>query len=533
MSMNLLKPTDGTTVRTNLDRIGPLQRQREQSTVSQGSIEGRVEELTELDEHTRRASDQEQPEGAPSAGMKPVSILAVDDSEDFLDMLKRMLEQEGYSVATAPDGVEAIHLLQDRPFDLILLDLNMPRIDGFGVLKFVKGQFLDCEVIMLTAIDQTRAIVESMKLGAYYYVTKPSSAGELLPLIERALERKKLRRQNHAFKVDLARRANSFRIVSQNRAFLEMLDVALRAAPTDSSVLIQGASGTGKELVANFLHANSSRRDQPYMALNCASIPETLIESELFGHEKGAFTDAVTTKQGLVEIANGGTLFLDEVAEIALTVQPKLLRFLQTGEYRRVGGTKNFRSDVRIVSATNRDLREEAEQCRFREDLLYRLNVITLSLPPLRERKDDIPLLVEYFLTKRAVTKGLKRLEPRALEVLMRYDWPGNIRELENVIERAAGLSRGDVIFFDDLALPLASKPVHNSHPDSSSEGLWAGSAVSLAEIQKAHVLGVLRSVNWNKDMASKILGMSVKTLYSKMQAYNFREPKKSSSSLS
>ena len=327
-----------------------------------------------------------------------ISILAVDDDESFLDTLKRQLELDGYYVDTAADGIAAISILQTVPFDLILLDVKMPKVDGLEVLKFAKDLCPETEVIMLTGVNEIKIAVECMHLGAYHYITKPHSSSELLLLIERALERKRLLVQNKAYKAELARRALSSHIVSQNRTFLQMLDLASRAAPTDSTVLIEGASGTGKELVANFLHTNSLRKDQPFMALNCSSIPETLIESELFGHEKGAFTDAKATKQGLVEVADGGTLFLDEVGEIPLTVQPKLLRFLESGEFRRVGGNKNLKSDVRLLSATSKDLRKEVAAGRCREDLLYRLNVITLELPSLGERKDDIPLLVEHFL---------------------------------------------------------------------------------------------------------------------------------------
>jgi DNA-binding NtrC family response regulator len=478
------------------------------------------------------ASGQEGPSDTPSHGadveqftaLSSISILAVDDSEDFLEPLKRLLQSEGYAVTTACDGVDAIHTLQSQSFDLILLDLNMPRLDGLGVLKYIKGQYIDSQVIMLTGVDQTATAVECMSLGAYYYVTKPYASSDLLVLIQRALERKQLLNQNRAYRADLARRALSFHIVSRNKAFLRTLDLAWRAAPTDSTVLIEGPSGTGKELVANFLHANSLRKDRPFMALNCASIPETLIESELFGHEKGAFTDASATKEGLVEIANGGTLFLDEIGEIAMTVQPKILRFLQTGEFRRVGGNKNMKSNVRIISATNKDLLREASSGRFREDLLYRLNVITLSLTPLRERKEDIPILINHMLKRRAGTKQPKRLDEKALEVLMAYDWPGNVRELENVIERAAILSQDNVITFDDLALPLRTRTLQESATLAASGGVIAGSAVSLTEMQKAHVAAVLKNVNWDKETAARILGISIKTLYSKIQSFRISE---------
>jgi len=327
-----------------------------------------------------------------------ISILVVDDDESFRQTLKQILEQEDYFVETASDGLAAISILQTVPFDLILLDINMPKLGGIEVLKFVKDQTFDTEVVMLTGVGEVKTAVECMSIGAYYYITKPYAASELLVLINRALERKRLLIQNKALRLELAYHASSSSIVSHNKGFLEVLDLALRVAPTDSTVLIEGATGTGKELVASFLHNNSLRKDQPFLALNCSSIPETLIESELFGHEKGAFTDAKATKQGLVEVANGGTLFLDEVGEIPLTVQPKLLRFLESGEFRRVGGNKNLKSDVRLLSATGKDLHKEVAAGRTREDLLYRLNVITLELPSLGERKDDIPLLVEHFL---------------------------------------------------------------------------------------------------------------------------------------
>jgi DNA-binding NtrC family response regulator len=270
---------------------------------------------------------------------------------------------------------------------------------------------------------------------------------------------------------------------------------------------------------------NSARKGFPMMALNCSSIPESLIESEIFGHEKGAFTDATSAKEGLVEIANDGTLFLDEIGEISMMIQPKLLRFLQTGEYRRVGGNKNLRSDVRIISATNKDLLQEVGAGRFREDLLYRLNVITLNLPSLRERKEDIPILVEHFLKKHVRTKGSKRLDEKALELLMKYDWPGNVRELENVIERAAILSRDEVIRVVDLALPIGTRSLIEPLLPIDPGSPRLGSAVPMTEIEKAHIDGVLKSVSWNKNIAAKILGISLKTLYTKIQQYDLTKP--------
>jgi DNA-binding NtrC family response regulator len=451
----------------------------------------------------------------------PISILAVDDEESFLNVLKIILDEEGYEVRGAEDGVAAINALQTFPFDLILLDVKMPRVDGIEVLKFIKEHHIDAQVIMLTGVSEIRIAVECMRLGAYDYISKPYDTDELLALIDRALERKRLLIQNKALKTELARRVLSPSIIGRSKGFLEVLDLASRVAPTDTTVLVQGASGTGKELVATFLHNNSPRKDHPFLALNCSSIPETLIESELFGHEKGAFTDASVTKQGLVEIANGGTLFLDEVAEISAMVQPKLLRFLQTGEYRRVGGNKNLKSDVRIISATNKDLRQEVAAGKFREDLLYRLNVITLQIPPLRERKEDIPQLVEHFLRSRVRAKELKQIDEKALELLMKYDWPGNVRELENVIERAAILSPENVIRVDDLALPIGTRSLLETAGGTPGTGVRLGGAFSMVEIEKAHIDGILKSVNWNKNIAAKILGISLKTLYTKIQQYN------------
>ena len=451
----------------------------------------------------------------------PVSILAVDDEAALLQALKGLLEEVGYYVQTAADGIAAINLIQSLPFDLILLDVKMPRVDGIEVLRFIKDHYLDTQVIMLTGVSDVRIAVECMQMGAFHYVTKPYSAEELLAIIDRAMERKQLLIQNKALKSELERHAFSSQIVSNSKAFLDILNLASRVAPTDSTVLIQGASGTGKELIANFLHTNSLRNEQPFLALNCSSIPETLIESEMFGHERGAFTDAIVTKQGLVEIAHGGTLFLDEVAEISLMIQPKLLRFLQTGEYRRVGGNKNFKSDVRIISATNKDLRLEVSTGRFREDLLYRLNVITLSIPPLRERKEDIPLLVDHFLKKRFPLREPKRMEDRALEVLMKYDWPGNVRELENVVERAAILSQEEQIRVDDLALPIGTRATFESIGSGDAGAVRIGSAARMVDIEKAHIAGVLKSVNWNKNVAAKILDISLKTLYTKIQQFD------------
>lgn len=454
------------------------------------------------------------------------SILVVDDEEAILQPLSRILELEGYYVNTAEDGRVAINMLQTLPFDIVLLDLIMPNVGGIDVLKYIKDQHLDTEVIMLTATIDVKTAVDCMKLGAYYYITKPYLVSDLLTLIGRALERKQLVIQNKGLRRQIALKAMPSSMVGMNKSFLEMMDLALRSAKADSAILIQGATGTGKELIAHFVHSNSLRKDNAFLAVNCASLPEPLLESELFGHEKGAFTDAKTAKQGLVEIADGGTLFLDEIAEMPLTIQPKLLRFLQTGEFRRVGGNKNLRSDVRLISATNRDLRQEAIERRFREDLLFRLNVITLQVPSLRDRQDDIPLLVDHFLKAHAGTQQPKKIDESALDTLKKYHWPGNVRELENVIERAVVFSQDSEIRLDDLALPLGSFSEYDSPPSSVASGIRAGSAVTLTDLTKAHIEGVLGSVGWDKEVAAKILGMRLNTLYEKIRRYHLQKPK-------
>jgi len=327
--------------------------------------------------------------------------------------------------------------------------------------------------------------------------------------------------ENKVMKSELSRLAQTSHLIGQSAEFLKVLELAGKVAPTDSTVLIEGGSGTGKELFASFLHKNSPRAEKPFVALNCSSIPDTLIESELFGHEKGAFTDAQVMRQGLVEIANGGTLFLDEIGEVSQIFQPKLLRFVQTGEYRRVGGNKTLKSDVRIISATNKNLLDEVKSGRFREDLLYRLNVITLKIPSLQERKDDIPILIQSILERKNKTRAKKQLHPDALNALMEYDWPGNIRELENVLERAIILSNEEFIRPKDLALP---QQFGSSKEPSSNGDNIIGSAVSIQELENKHIAAVLQNTKWNKNLAAKILGISLKTLYTKIQQYNLKE---------
>ncbi len=451
-----------------------------------------------------------------------IKVLVVDDDESYREGLRSILETEGYEVKTVIDGVSAINILQSNQYDLILLDIVMPLVNGIDVLKNIKNSFYDCEVVMLTGENDIHTAVESIKLGAYDYLLKPCSGTEIINTLNRAVERKRLLLQNKALKTELARRAASSKIVTQSPAVLEILNLAMKVAPTDAIVLIQGESGTGKELIANYIHSNSERKEQPFVVLNCASMQETLLESELFGHEKGAFTDASKEKQGLVEIANGGTLFLDEIGEISPVIQPKLLRFVQSGEYRRLGGTRTLQSDVRILSATNRNLKEEVRQGRFREDLLYRMNVFTLELPPLRDRKEDIPFLVDNFLHRRYGEKNGWKIAEDTLAALCQYEWPGNVRELENIIERATIVADDRTIQFKDLALLKKSRILKNESAESGAIGteVEVGKLVALKDLEKAHISGVLNAVSWDKKLAAKILDINLKTLYLRIQTY-------------
>lgn len=447
---------------------------------------------------------------------KEFSVLVVDDEETFRYMLSGLLTRAGYAVDTCVDGVAAINAVQTKLYDVVLCDLKMPKVDGVEVLKFIKSNFPGVEVVMLTGISDVRIAVECIKLGAYDFITKPTTSDELLTSIQRALERRQLLIDNVVMKGALEKLQGQFEMVGESQAFRKVLEIAAKVAPTESTVLIQGPSGTGKELVAHFCYQHSGRNTEPFVTLNCASIPDTLIESELFGHEKGAFTDARTMKQGIVEIANKGTLFLDEIGDISPIVQPKILRFIQSGEFRRVGGNTTLKADCRILSATNKNLKDQVREGKFREDLLYRLNVITIELPPLRQRKDDIPLLVASFLRNRMKTKVETTISPKAMEVLMGYDWPGNIRELENVIERAAILCRNNVIEPQDLSLPNAPM----SLPVSARADEKLGTAIPLRDIERMHIEGVLRSFRGNKAETAKVLGISLKTLYTKIQQY-------------
>ncbi len=443
-----------------------------------------------------------------------LSALVVDDEKNVSDLLKLQLDEVGFSVDVANDGAVGINKIQSRRYDVILLDLKMPRVNGLEVLKFARETQPDAQVLILTGYGDIKTAVDTIKMGAFDFIPKPYNFDELLVSVNNALRMRRLIVDNKVMRMQLGE--GKFQLVGKSAALQKVVDVALKVAPSDASVMITGPSGSGKELIAHLIHENSERAKKPFVALNCASIPDTLIESELFGHEKGAFTDAHSLKQGLAEIADGGTLFLDEVGDISFLVQPKLLRFIETGTFRRVGGNAEMEVNVRIVSATNKDLEREVEEGKFREDLLYRLNVVHLEVPPLSQRREDIPLLVDHFLTKKQRNRRATRISEDALSLLLEYDWPGNIRELENVIERAAILAGGDEITPEFIALTSKSK---------STDLRRIPTRLSLAELEKIHIENVLKANNYNRNRSAKALGISLKTLYLKIKGYEIDTP--------
>jgi DNA-binding NtrC family response regulator len=392
----------------------------------------------------------------------------------------------------------------------------MPRVSGIEVLKFVQEYSPTTQVIVLTNYADIKTAIQTIKMGAYDFLAKPYDIEELFNTIHRAIERRQLFIDNKLMKNELNRKGGASDLIGQSPAFLRLVESATRFAQSESFILIQGASGTGKELIANLIHRRSPRSNRPFVAVNCAALTDTLLESELFGHEKGAFTNAYSAKQGLVEVASGGSLFLDEVGDISPAIQPKLLRFLETGEFRRVGGTNLLTVDVRVISATNKDLREEVRAGRFREDLLYRLNVVTLDVPPLKDRPEDIPVLADFFLMRKSRPAHQKKLSPAAQDVLRHYDWPGNVRELEHILEGAMLLSASDTIEPGDLSLP-------GVRPAAGIPEVSGQSSPSLEQMEKEHIERVLHQNGFNRARTAAALGISKKTLYLKIKRYGLR----------
>jgi DNA-binding NtrC family response regulator len=440
-------------------------------------------------------------------------ILIVDDEQIVRESLTNWLKEESYQVEAAENGTVALEKIRQTPFQVVLLDLKMPGMDGIQVLTELKKDFPDTEVIIMTAYGSVNTAVEAIKAGAYDYIVKPFDPEEVALLIKKILEHKNLILENILLRQKLEEKYEFEDLIGKSASMQQVFELIRNVAPTQATVLITGESGTGKELVAKAIHAISPRRYEPFIALSCGALPDTLLESELFGYEKGAFTGAAHTKKGRFEMADGGTLFLDEVGEISLKTQIDLLRVLQEKAFRRLGGTEMIRVDVRIISATNRDLQQAIAQGVFRSDLFYRLNVVGLHLPSLRERREDIPLLAKHFLRRYAIeiNKKIERLASSALELLMEYGWPGNVRELENAIERAVVISPGHELTAKDFTF-LQPNPGLSSAP----------SARNLQELEKQHIHRILEENRWNISKTAVDLGIDRVTLYNKIKKYGF-----------
>jgi two-component system response regulator HydG len=441
-------------------------------------------------------------------------LLVVDDEAAARTTLALLLRKRGHRVAEADGVASATKRLAEETFDLVVTDLRMPDGDGLDVLQAARAQADAPDVILLTAYAEWKSAKEAIRLGALDYFEKGQEPEELYHRIDKALAARALRRENENLRAQLRERYGLPGLIAQSPAMQAVLDLVERVAPTDATVLIQGESGTGKEVIAKAVHHASPRAARPFVAVNCGAVPETLLESELFGYVRGAFTGAAGSKLGLFEEADGGTLFLDEIAEMPAALQVKLLRALQSGEVRRLGATQAATIDVRVLAATNGDLATRIAQGTFREDLFYRLNVIQVTLPPLRDRREDIPALAEHFLARAAIKLGRTlRLSPAALELLLRYPWPGNVRELENAIERAAILTRSDAVEPDDL-------------PPHVSAGLQLGPSpalprqITLAEAERAHILTTLERFGRNHSGAAEALGIGRTTLWRKLKEY-------------
>lgn len=463
-------------------------------------------------------------------------ILVVDDEKSMRDFLALVLKKEGYFVAVASDGQEAIQTLQKDIFDLVITDLKMPKQSGIDVLKVVKETAGETLVIMITAFASTETAVDALKQGAYDYITKPFQIEEVKLIIRNALEKRRLRAENLLLRRELKGLGTFENIIGKSEKMQKVFEVVRKVADTNSNVLILGESGTGKELVARAIHFNSRRKDKPFVTVNCSALPETLLESELFGHMKGSFTGAVNNKEGLFEVASGGTIFLDEIGETPSPIQVKLLRVLQEKEFRRIGGTKDVRVDVRIIAATNKDLNRAVEEGSFREDLYYRLDVIPIHLPPLRERSEDIPILVQHFLTKfsQATGKNVQGITPEAIQLLKAQEWRGNVRELENVIERVMALlgpsrRKDDMITPEDLGgcfqKPSQKEPWALQLPD---EGLNLEEFLNQLECE--FLLKALERTRWVKKEAAKLLQMDFRAFRYRLAKHKVAPQNKSSS---
>jgi len=451
--------------------------------------------------------------------MSPTKILVADDDESLRKVIEYNLEQEGYEVVTAADGKQALKLYREHDPDLVITDIKMPEMDGIELLKEIRRGDIERLVIVLTAFGTIDTAIEAMKLGAYDYITKPFNRDELKLVVRKALELQELRSRTRRLEAELIDRFSFENIIGGSARMVEVFEMVRRVAPSAATVMIKGESGTGKELIARAIHYNSPRSDKDYVAVNCSAIPENLLESELFGHKKGAFTGAVADKVGKFELSSGGTIFLDEVADLRIDLQAKLLRVLQEKEVERVGDPRPIKVDIRVIAATNKDLEAMLADGRFREDLYHRINVVPLTMPPLRERADDIPLLAHHFKNKFNEADCL--IEPEVFAKFKDYPWPGNVRELENVIERSLLLRKNpDKLTADDL--PDHIRGHRKLHPESLFHIPDEG--IKLEEIEQQLLLYGLEKHEWNQTRAAKFLGITRQALIYRMDKYGLKQ---------
>jgi len=454
-------------------------------------------------------------------------ILVVDDEQSMREFLDIMLKKEGYKVSLASNGDEVMKYIDKDIFDLVLLDIRMPKMDGIAVLKKIKSTSPETVVIMITAYASADTAIKAMKEGAYDYITKPFKVDEIKLIIKNALEKKHLQKENVLLKQVVRDRYVFDNIIGQSPKMLALYDLLEKVAPTKTNVLITGESGTGKELVAKAIHYNSPRKEKPFVTLNCGAIPEALLESELFGHMKGAFTDAIATKKGLFEMADEGTIFLDEISELPLMMQVKLLRVLQDREFKRVGGTEDIRVDVRIIAATNKDLERAVKEKRFREDLFYRLNVIQIKLPSLRERREDIPVLAAHFLKRYSeeLNKNISRISPEALHLLLNYEYPGNVRELQNIIERAVALGTDQELTATNLRSYL-DEQIHTKKGvidlEIPNEGIDLEKVVE--DLERTLLVKALDKTMGIKKKAAELLHINFRSMRYRLEKYGLND---------